>query len=637
MRLICGLFNLDGTSARGELLRAMAQQMDVPRLRPALRLWCSGSVGLALLDFAARGESSASLPCTGTSTIVADARLDDLDALRQRVDRGITDGEDALLSAALDRFGPGGLGQVFGDFAFAHWNGDTEQLTCARDVFGIRPLAYVYQPGRIFAFASFPQALHGSGIVPLQIDEAALARRVEGLYRFDDSLTVGIRRLPPAHVIEVSRARVVLTRYWHLDRSKVGTRKISPAQAAGELREAVDQAVGSRLARTGETGAHLSGGLDSSAIAVLAARRLRATGRTLHAYSFLDRLRDDIKLEDETEFVKAVLAQEGDIDWTPIPPPTAAPARGEPVDTDKMWPLRAEEPDNAVCVRAEEQGVSLILSGWGGDEGATFNGRGVLAELFRRGRWLMLAREVAALKRERGWRLSRILYGEIAGYLLPRSPVALAKRLLGDPGSRAAIRPRLLSADMHRKVADSGDQALAMAPDGRENRWRLMTHAHIAERTEVWAQIGARHGLAFAFPLLDRRVVELALSLPSELCVRDGFRRRPFRDAMADVLPARVRLRHEKYTPFPGHMLELAESRSEFLARIGDYELNVPVSRFLDLKKLRRLVEEFPSPEHTRESMRNQHNPRAAGSMIAAAQAFKTAGYIEQHYRMRRI
>jgi asparagine synthase (glutamine-hydrolysing) len=637
MRLICGLFNLDGTSARGELLHAMAQQMDVPRLRAGLRLWCSGSVGLALLDFAARGESSASLPCTGTSTIAADARLDDLDTLRQRVDRGTSDGEDALLSAALDRFGPGGLGQVFGDFAFAQWNGDTEQLTCARDVFGIRPLAYVYQPGRLFAFASFPQALHGSGIVPLQIDEAALARRVEGLYRFDDSLTVGIKRLAPAHVIEVSRTRVVLTRYWHLDRSKVGTRKISPAQAAGELREAVDQAVGSRLARTGETGAHLSGGLDSSAIAVLAARRLRATGRTLHAYSFLDRLRDDIKLQDETEFVKAVLAQEGDIDWTPIPPPTAAPARGEPVDRDKMWPLRAEEPDNAVCVRAEEQGVSLILSGWGGDEGATFNGRGALAELFRRGRWLMLAREVAALKRERGWRLSRILYGEIAAYLLPRSPVALAKRLLGDPGGRAAIRPRLLSADMRRKLADSGDQSLAMAPDGRENRWRLMTHAHIAERTEVWAQIGARHGLAFAFPLLDRRVVELALSLPSELCVRDGFRRRPFRDAMTDVLPARVRLRHEKYTPFPGHMLELAESRSEFLARIGDYELNEPVSRFLDLKQLRRLVEDFPSPEHARERMRNQQNPRAAGSMIAAAQALKTAGYIEQHYRMRRI
>ena len=78
-----------------------------------------------------------------------------------------------------------------------------------------------------------------------------------------------------------------------------------------------------------------------------------------------------------------------------------------------------------------------------------------------------------------------------------------------------------------------------MAPDGRENRWRLMTSPHIAERAEIWAQTGARHGLAFAFPLLDRRVVEFALSLPSEFFLRGGFRRRPFRDAMVDVLPAR--------------------------------------------------------------------------------------------------
>jgi asparagine synthase (glutamine-hydrolysing) len=637
MRLICGLFNLDGTSASLELLRAMAQQMDVPRLRPALRLWCGGPVGLALLDFAAGGESTASLPCAGASTIAADARLDELDDLRQRVARDHADGEDALLAAVLDRFGPAGLGQVCGDFAFAHWNADTQHLTCGRDVFGIRPLAYVHQPGRIFAFASFPRALHGSGIVPPYIDEEAMARRVERIYRFDDSLTVGVKRLPPAHVIEVSRTGVVLTRYWHLDRLKVGTREVSPEQAAGELRQAVDQAVGSRLARTSETGAHLSGGLDSSSIAILAARRLRTIGRTLHAYSFLDRLRDDIKVEDETEFVKAVLAQEGDIDWTAIPPATTAAARGEPVDIDKMWPLRSEEPDNAVCVRAEAQGVGLILSGWGGDEGATFNGRGALAELLRRGRWWKLAREVAALKRERGWRLSRILYGEIAAYLLPRSPVDLAKRLLRRPGSAAASRSGLLSADMRRRLADCGDKTLAMTPDARENRWRLMTHAHIAERTEVWAQIGARHGLAFAFPLLDRRVVELALSLPSELFLRGGFRRRPFRDAMADVLPARVRLRHEKYLPFPSRMLELAESRSEFLARIGDYELNEPVRRMLDLKRLRRLVEDFPSPEDARKSMRNQQNPRAAGAMIAAVQAFKTAEYIEQHSRVSRI
>ena len=102
-----------------------------------------------------------------------------------------------------------------------------------------------------------------------------------------------------------------------------------------------------------------------------------------------------------------MVEQEADIEWTPIHPPAGVTLGGQ-MDADKMTRLLADEPENAVCARAEEQGVGLVLSGWGGDEGATFNGRGTLAELFLRGRWRTLAREISALKRERGWPASRI-------------------------------------------------------------------------------------------------------------------------------------------------------------------------------------------------------------------------------------
>jgi asparagine synthase (glutamine-hydrolysing) len=256
-----------------------------------------------------------------------------------------------LLLAALERFGPAGLDHVRGDFALASWNKTSERLVCARDAFGIRPLAYVHQPGRLFAFASFPNALFGSGIVPKKIDEDALVRRVVLRFRVDDCLVAGIKRLPPAHYVEVSREGLSLTCYWQLNRTALGLQRCTPEEAARELRRLVDKAVKCRLPPNGEIGAHLSGGLDSSAIAVLAARRLREEGRTLHAYSFLDRQRNDITLEDETEFVKAVLEHEGDIDWTPIRPP-ARVTLDAPMDADKMTPLRADAPDNAVCLRS---------------------------------------------------------------------------------------------------------------------------------------------------------------------------------------------------------------------------------------------------------------------------------------------
>jgi asparagine synthase (glutamine-hydrolysing) len=170
-----------------------------------------------------------------------------------------------------------------------------------------------------------------------------------------------------------------------------------------------------------------------------------------------------------------------------------------------------------------------------------------------------------------------------------------------------------------------------MTPNGRENRWRLMTHPRIAERAEEWAQTGARHGLAFAFPLLDRRVVEFSLSLPSELFLRDGFRRRPFRDAMVDVLPPMVRLRHQKYQPFPSRLIDVAESKDEILAKIGAYEKNENVRRMIDLAHLRRQVETFPSPERVREEMREGGSTTAAVKMTIAMRVLSAAEYLEQH------
>ena len=624
MRLICGVLHLDDADVGEDLLRAMAAQMDVPRLRPSLGLWRDGPVGLAVLDFSAPGAQARALPETAGLIMAADVRLDEPLALARGLG-GAPEDEDALLLAMLVRSGPPGLNQVLGDFAFASWDRNTQCLVCGRDIFGVRPLAYVYQPGKLFAFASFPKALHGAGIVAKKIDNDAMVRRMVRNSRPDDSVIAGVKRLPPAHVIEVSRDGISLKRFWQFDRAPVGTRNCSPEEAARELRRLVDEAVKCRLPRSGEVGAHLSGGLDSSSIAVLAARRLREQGRSLHAYSFLDRKRNDISLEDETPFVKAVLEQEGAIDWTPILRPGGV-AIGK-LDADNMMPLDADAPENAACTRAEKKGVCLILSGWGGDEGATFNGRGALAEFFLRCRWRTLAREILALKRERGWSALRIFRGEVLSHTVPDPVKVLFRRAASKAPHLQASFSQTLSTAARRR----GHQQLRMGPDARLNRWRLMTSPHISERAEDWAQTGARHGLAFAFPLLDRRVVEFALSLPSELFLRGGFRRRAFRDAMVDVLPDSVRLRHEKYQPFPSQVLDVAQAKNEFLTRIDVYSQNESVRRTIDIALLRRQVEAFPSPECLRQDMRRGNNPTLATMMANALRTLTAAEYLLQH------
>jgi len=631
MRLICGIFELDGASASEPLLQKMISQMDVPRLRPSVRIWRDGPTALAVLDFSAPDRLSPGLPESANSILAADVRLDEQNALARSLGCSTRMSDDALLLELLSQTGPLGLDKLHGDFAFASWNKSSQHLICGRDVFGIRPLSYAHQPGRRFAFASFGRALHGSGVVAKTVDEDALARRLIHAPRADDSLIAGIKRLPAAHYLEVSCCGVSVKPYWQLDRSAIGTRNCSPQEAARELRRLVTDAVRSRLKSADKIGTHLSGGLDSSAISVLAARQLGEEGRSLHAYSFLDRQRNDVTFEDETDFVQSVLDQEGSIDWTPIRPSTGLFDPSAAVDADKMLQSDAEEPEAQVCARAEEQGVGLILSGWGGDEAATFNGRGSFAELLLRGHWRTLVVEISHLKRERQVSLPRVLYGEILSYLLPGPMIGFAKWLAGRSASVGTELPRALSAESRKRLANSVDHGLSMAPDGRENRWRLINSPHIAERTEAWAQTGAQHGLAFAFPLLDRRVVEYALSLPSALFFRGGFRRRPFRDAMTGVLPERVRLRHQKYMPFPSAFLMWAERKGEFIAQINAIQKSDRVRRLLDLEHLRKTVESFPSADHVRLDLSNDENPDAAAAMVAVASALRTAAYLEQH------
>jgi asparagine synthase (glutamine-hydrolysing) len=107
--------------------------------------------------------------------------------------------------------------------------------------------------------------------------------------------------------------------------------------------------------------------------------------------------------------------------------------------------------------------------------------------------------------------------------------------------------------------------------------------------------------------MLDRRVVEFSLSLPSAMFLRDGVQRRVFRDAMVGVLPEEVRVRSSKFIPFPGMLIDVAEARDEVLRQIGVWERSETVRRLIDLAELRRYVEALPSAERLRAELRGNY------------------------------
>ncbi|NDJ10005.1 MAG: hypothetical protein EBY17_02255, partial [Acidobacteriia bacterium] len=171
MRLICGVVQLDGTPADAITLARMIAALSSPGLEPRVRQRVEGPASLAVLDFsnAAISETfSATLPVgTDGTWLAADVRLD-------RHPRTLN---EAPVFAAFEEWGLDLPDHLDGDFALAAWDPRQRRLRCARDIMGVRPLCYFYQPGKLFAFASLPRGLHASGVVAPRLDLVALARR----------------------------------------------------------------------------------------------------------------------------------------------------------------------------------------------------------------------------------------------------------------------------------------------------------------------------------------------------------------------------------------------------------------------------------------------------------------------------
>jgi asparagine synthase (glutamine-hydrolysing) len=314
MSAIVGLLFFDGRPVEPGLLESMTQPLR-HRGPDGISHWQSGPVGLGhCLRHTTPESQHEKLPLSthdGAFCLTADARLDNrdelLDALRLPMAPDVTS-DSALILAAYQKWGGECASRLLGDFAFAVWDAARQQLFCARDHMGVKPF-YYYHDAHLFAFATEIKALLALPHVPHRLNEARLADYI--LSELDDAastLYAGIERLPPAHSLCVTRDALQPRRYWNLAASFQLPRS-SSAEYAEQFRALFEQAVGCRLRSASDIGATLSGGLDSSSIAVMSAEVLRADASTrLHTFSAVY---DQASSSDERPFINAVLDYRG--------------------------------------------------------------------------------------------------------------------------------------------------------------------------------------------------------------------------------------------------------------------------------------------------------------------------------------
>ncbi|AKJ65529.1 Asparagine synthetase [glutamine-hydrolyzing] 1 [Kiritimatiella glycovorans] len=201
-----------------------------------------------------------------------------------------------------EEFGIEGLlDRLRGMFAFAIYDRDQDALYLARDRAGQKPLYYSPQGGRGLCFASEIKALLASGAIDReQIDETGFAQFWTYGYAVGErTFYAQVRELPPAHYACWRSGRLEVRRYWRVrfEGQVSGSRKLD--ELADEFEARLTESIRMRLMSDVPLGIFLSGGIDSTLIAAVAAKRL---GHAIPCYT----IGFDDPAYDESERASAV-------------------------------------------------------------------------------------------------------------------------------------------------------------------------------------------------------------------------------------------------------------------------------------------------------------------------------------------
>jgi asparagine synthase (glutamine-hydrolysing) len=529
---MCGIFGtLDVDGSRAEAAAAAARvamahrgpdASGVLRVDGATRTYATAHTRLSIIDLSP-GGAQPMRSGDGRYTLTFNGEIFNFAVLRAELEvegeRFASRSDTEVLLRALVRWGTPAITRLRGFFAFALHDRLDGSLLLVRDRLGIKPLLVARRAGRL-SYASEVRTLMAAEVAERRLDlEAVASYLATGSVSEPRTILQGVEQLPAGTWLRVGPQGEQLERYWDIPTH--GTYRI---HTFGEAVEAVGaelrRAVRMRLVSDVPLGIFLSGGLDSSVMLAMAAE---ASSQPVRSFT----VGFEQKLLDESDYAELVASTFG------------ARHQHIPLSADRA----AAEVDGAVAAldqpsadglntyfvskATREAGITVALSGLGGDElfagyphfrtfgqisrrphllrlGGVLDRLGPSTPGFGTGqRWLKL-REIA---RSGGDPL--VLYGVLRAMFVPSQISTLLRSAAVRPPAAAApegFGPALVEAD---PVNAFG--ALELSNYLRNTLLRDTDVMSMANALEVRP------------PLLDHKVVELAMGIPGRLKVEGTF------------------------------------------------------------------------------------------------------------------
>ncbi|MFF8285659.1 asparagine synthase (glutamine-hydrolyzing) [Streptomyces albus] len=472
--------------------------------------------------------------------------------LTGRGHRFTTDSDTEVVLRAYLEWGPALAERLNGMYAFAIWDGRSQQLVMIRDRMGIKPFYYAETSDGVL-FGSEPKAILANPLARREVTLDGLRELFALIKTPGHAVWEGMREVEPGTVVTVGRNGLRTHVYWELE-----TRPHTDGkdETIAHVRELMDDIVRRQLVSDVPRCTLLSGGLDSSAMTALAARQLReSTGETVRSFAvdFVGQTEnfvpDELRGTPDTPFVHDV-ARESATEHQDIvlsSDELADPEVRSRVIRARDIPMGLGDMDASLYLlfKAIRQHSTVALSGESADE--VFGGyKQFFDEEARKGGtfpWLVQFSNT---------------FGEDDS-ILSNS----VTRALDLPGY---IRDNYAS-------AVSQVQRLEGESDF-EYRMRVICHLHLTRFVRVLLDRKDRAsmavGLEVRVPFCDHRLVEYVYNTPWSLKSFDGREKSLLREATADVLPRSVYDRVKSPYPStqdPKYHTKLQENVRDLLAK----------------------------------------------------------------------
>lgn len=438
--------------------------------------------------------------------------------LRRRGHEFRTATDTEVILKTYELYGEAGFEQLNGMWAFVLVDLPRRKVVLSRDRFAIKPLYYTRQGDRLYFGSEIKQLL------PF-LSKRAVNRTT--MYKFlvqavadhsQETFFEEVQTVQPKHnlVLDLTRLAVSEKQYWDYH----SVPQTSADDAMQQFRDLLIDSIKIRLRSDVPVGALVSGGLDSSAIAVVSYQLLGVKLKTFSVVAENEAYSEgrfvDILVRGGMENRRLTLDSNRSLD-----------ALDDVIyhNDEPFLGFHAVAQYQLLQKIHQETDITVILSGQGGDEallGYTKFFFFYLQELLKTAR-LIPAAQLFFLSLVKGTTLRQFRWRDAKRYL---------------PGRKLVPVPAFIRLKREDESIGLGD-GIALRQKLDIDRYSVPVQTHFEDRNSM------AHSLEMRTPFLDHRLLELSLSLPASLKLHDGWSKYVLRQSLPE-LPAEIRWRRDK-------------------------------------------------------------------------------------------